>query len=187
MKKVSWYAIALAATMFVTSCTSNSEKDAKESAEDMNEERFKTEKMEDASEFMVEAASSHLGTVEAAKVIEQKAGNKSLRDMASMLVKDHQGAYDEIVKLAKDKGIVIPGQVDEKSQSEVNDLTKKDAKGFDKDAIGWLVSHHEAAIKLYKDDLDELKDADARTHVTATLPVMEKHLQEAKQLEDNMN
>src|SRR5262249_13678937 len=89
------------------------------------------------------AATVHgLDEVDLGKLAEQKASDPKLRDFASMMVKDHSEANQELKSLAASKNISLPEHV---SASQVAGKTKLHAlrgESFDKSYIKSQVAAH---------------------------------------------
>lgn len=59
---------------------------------------------------------------------------------------------------------------------------------FDKSYASHIgVSAHEQAVKLFEDASEDAEDAELRKFAVDTLPVLRKHLEEAKRIDGRLN
>ena len=64
----------------------------------------------------------------------------------------------------------------------IDKLSSADGRDFDRKFERDSVSAHEKAIRLFKREADHGRDADLRAFAQKTLPTLEQHLQQAKDL-----
>ncbi len=114
-------------------------------------------------------------------------GTKTVKDYATMIVKDHSANDAKLIAMAKKHGVTtIPAPPMDKD--EMADMTKlKAMKGtdFDRAYIDAMVADHEKDIKKVTDAIGTVADPDLKAHLTATKPVLEHHLDNAKSLQKN--
>lgn len=138
---------------------------------------------ENTSNFLVKAADGGLAEVAAAKIGEQKATAKTVKDFAAHMVKDHSAVNAEVGTLASKLNITIPAAASDEHQKKIADLGGKSAKEFDKDFIDMMVADHKKTIDLFKDASDDDIDQDVRTFINNTIPKLESHLAKADSIQ----
>lgn len=136
------------------------------------------------NEFVMEAASGGLMEVELGRLAQQKASNARVKEFGSMMVTDHSKANDELKSLAQSKGITLPGTMTDKHQKHVKDLGEKSGADFDKAYMNMMVDDHKEDVDKFEDCSKDSKDADLKAFATKTLPVLQKHLADAKSIKD---
>ena len=147
------------------------------------EERKPAEQPFDDQTFVKTAGSSGMAEVELAKIAVEKAKNADVKKFAEMMVKDHGKANDELKAAAKAANIEVPNQLSDKHQKHLDMF--KDYKGtdFDKDYIKHMVGSHTDGVALFTQASKEAKNKELKEFATRTLPVVQKHLEEAKKLD----
>lgn len=137
------------------------------------------------TEFATEAASSGMMEVETSKVAEKQAKDSKVKSFAKMMVTDHTKANDKLKKLAKEKGISLPD--DQAAKAEADKL--KDKKGHDFD-MAYIEAAgpdaHQKAVSLFEQESSSGQDAQMRAFAKQTLPTLQKHLKEAKELQTRL-
>ena len=114
-------------------------------------------------------------------------GTKAVKDYANMIVKDHAANDTKLTALAKKAGMAtIPAPPADKA--EMDDMMKlKMMKGadFDRAYITMMVSDHEKDIQKVSDAMAKVSNADLKSHLSDTKPVLEHHLDAAKTLQQS--
>lgn len=151
--------------------------DTVEQAEKDNERKDTLDS--DISEFAMKAASGGMMEVELGNLAQQRALNSRVKAFGAMMVKDHSKAIDELKALAAQKNITLPDSLSDEHKRHVNELKKRQGADFDKQYMDMMVDDHEDDIDLFEDASKE-KDADIKAFASKTLPVLRKHLDSAK-------
>jgi putative membrane protein len=192
----------LAGMLFIaSSCNDNAndDKDSVEKANEANDKKDSSGAMNDTrndsmtatgtgvndevADFAVKAANGGMMEVQLGKIAQQKATNKSVKDFAAMMVKDHGKANEELKALAAKKNITLPAAVGEGMQKHIDDLSKKTGKEFDEDYIDMMVDDHNDDIDLFENAAKNSNDSAVKAFAVKTLPILYKHLGTAKAIE----
>jgi putative membrane protein len=136
--------------------------------------------------FMVEAASGGMMEVQLGQYAATNAASAAVKQFGQMMVNEHKKSDSILSAIAQVKNIAIPNVPGEKHQAHINDLTKKKGAEFDKDYMKMMVEDHEADIKKFEEISKDAKDEDIRNFATNTLPVLRKHLAQAKKIKDGL-
>jgi putative membrane protein len=132
--------------------------------------------------FVNEAAQAGLAEVRMGELAVQKAQSPSLRDYGQHLVTDHTRANEELARLAVEKGVALPTQMDGTDRRMIERLTELTGRDFDQRLQKDAVLAHERVIKQFEHASENCKDADLRAFAQKTLPVLREHLKMARQL-----
>ena len=120
--------------------------------------------------------------VQLGKLAQEKSSNAKVKDFASKMVTDHSKANDELKALAQSKGITLTGTLNDEHQKHIKDLNEKTGADFDKAYMKLMVDDHKDDIDKFQKCSKDSKDADVKAFATKTIPVLQKHLAEAKTL-----
>ena len=142
--------------------------------------------LDEAGKFMVEAASGGQMEVELGNLAKEKATNQSVKDFGAMMVTDHSKANDELKSLAATKNVTLPMSPEGEHQEHINDLKNKTGSEFDKDYIDMMVKDHKEDVDKFEDMAKNSDNADVKAFASKTLPVLKKHLAEAKRIQDQL-
>ena len=171
----------LGCTAFIMLACNNQPADPVEKADSTNEAKqdqtvVVSKTKENTSGFLVKAADDGMAEVQAGKLGEEKATHNSVKKFATLMVKHHTAANDEIKALAAKLNISLPQAPSEENMKKAADLGGKKVKDFDEDFMDMMVSDHKKAIDLFQDASDDDIDADVKAFINNTLPKLQGHL-----------
>lgn len=134
-------------------------------------------------EFVIKAASGGIMEVEAGNLAQQNAASQRVKDFASMMVRDHTKANDELSSLASAKGLTINKDSIMNAHKEHLDAMKKmTGKAFDDHYVDMMVKDHKKTIADFEKASNDAKDADLKSWAGKTLPVLQLHSDSAQAL-----
>lgn len=140
----------------------------------------------DTKDFANKAAAGGMAEVELGKLAEQKATDPRVKDFATMMVNDHTLANNTFKTLATSKHIELPASVTAGQQKDIDALSKKSGKDFDKAYVDMMVDDHKATIMEFKSAEGKVSDSDVKNFITLTLPTLEKHLDAIQAIKSKM-
>ena len=166
---VAWKACAIA-LLFVTSLAI--------SAETKSDRGSKLS--DDDAEFVKEAAAGGMAEVELGKVAAEKGSSKQVKDFGQRMQKDHTKANAELKKLAGNKGVQLPTELDRKHKSASERLAKLSGDEFDREYMRTMVDDHKQTLEKFQRQADKGKDPDLKKFASEQLPILKKHLELAQ-------
>ncbi|WP_285056003.1 DUF4142 domain-containing protein [Pedobacter ginsengisoli] len=126
--------------------------------------------------FTSKAAIGGMAEVELGKLAQEKASNAKVKDFASMMVKDHGKANEELKAIASSKNILLPATLDQEHKTKLEELKLKSGADFDKAYAAAMVAGHQKTLTLMEDGSANLKDAELKGFAARTAPVVKHHL-----------
>ena len=177
MNKACILSIILIQTLLFAACTNNKENKAEKSTVLVNQ----SDVDEDAKEFMMAASIGSIMEVELAKVAQQQSSNSTVKDFAEMMIKDHTRIYNELKKLATDKHILLPIELEQEQKQELDELRKVSGSAFDERYMRLMVTNHEKAIADYQTGARN-RDRDVNKLASAKIDSLKSHLNSAKSI-----
>jgi putative membrane protein len=96
------------------------------------------------------------------------------------MVDDHGKANDELKKLASQKGITLPTDLDAKHQATYDRLSKLSGADFDRAYMADMVKDHHEDVNEFRKESQSGSDPDVKAWAAKTLPTLEHHLQMAE-------
>lgn len=181
-------ALFISAIMFAASCNqrhNNAEnKDSKEAAEDLNEEKFPKSGEDKDAEFAVKAADGGMLEVKLGQLAQTKGRSQQVRDLGKMMVEDHSKANEELKAFAQAKDISLPTTMSDDCQKIYDKIASKDGKDFDQAFTDHMVKDHKKDVDAFKKEAEKGHDPDIRQWASGKIPTLEHHLDMAKSAED---
>ena len=130
--------------------------------------------------FMQEAAQGGMAEVQEGQMAAQKANDPEVKKFAEKMVADHSKANDKLKQIASDKGVTLPTDLPASAQRENAKLSKLSGAAFDREYMKHQVSDHKKVVSEFKSATKKTRDPDVKQFAEQTLPVIEEHLQMAR-------
>lgn len=127
------------------------------------------------SKFAKEAAEASLKEIKLGQLAQAKGASPEIKKLGEMMVADHTKANNELMALAKRKGIALPTELSAKEQEGYLDMAKKSGTDFDKAYADCMVKDHKKAVDLFKDEAKNGDDGELKTWAAKTEPTLEHH------------
>ncbi|MCC9135952.1 DUF4142 domain-containing protein [Pontibacter silvestris] len=135
-----------------------------------------------AEEFVQQAAVTDMFEIQTGQMAVDKSETSMVVDFGQMIVDDHMQTNTLLSTLADEKNITMPTALTEEKRAIRDRLAGKDGVEFDKDFADSQVQAHEEAVELYERATNELDDDELRAFAETGLPILQQHLQEARDL-----
>jgi putative membrane protein len=127
-------------------------------------------------EFLKNASELGITEVELGRMAQQKATSPELKAHAGKIVADHTKANEELMSLAKAKGVELEAEPNAAQKRKIGAFAKHEGAEFDKEFQEHQVKAHEKAIKEFQEAAQEAKDADVKAFAAKQLPALQNHL-----------
>jgi len=96
------------------------------------------------------------------------------------MIEEHSHANDELKAIATRKSIALPQDINSDQQGTMDRLSKLAGADFDKAYMAEMVKDHEADAKEFENQAKKGGDADIKAFAAKTLPMVQRHLQMAR-------
>jgi putative membrane protein len=130
--------------------------------------------------FAMKAASGSMAEIEMANMAMQNSTNDRVKAFASMMIRDHGKATEELKSLAPNKGLTLPAQPMPEHMKHIDMLKGKTGSAFDKMYMNHMVMDHQEDVSEFQKASTNTKDADLKGFASRNLPVLKTHLDSAK-------
>ncbi|WP_421934048.1 DUF4142 domain-containing protein [Phenylobacterium sp.] len=141
-----------------------------------------------AADFVPKAAASDMFEVELAKVAQKRATSAEVKKFAGEMITAHTKTTADLKKAIADSGQTItpPATLPADLQAKIDDLSKVDAKDFDKNYMDNQVDAHQSALNLMQRYAEDGDVPAIKAFAAATAPAVQKHYDMAKALRDSL-
>jgi putative membrane protein len=134
-------------------------------------------------DFMMEAAQADLAEIDMAQVALQNSGTGDVKDFANMIKSDHTSALEDLTELMKDTNVPQPKSIPVELQQDISRMRGLTGGEFDREFVNMIVSEHQKAIEMFRDQQSTAQNQDVKKYVEDTLPRLEMHLEKAQRLQ----
>ena len=177
-------ALLFLSTIAFTACNNDGDTDDAEDTTSMNMDAdtttapvTNTTPLESTDvDFVIKAAEGGIMEVEAGNIAQQNSTNERVKAYATMMVRDHSNANNELKGMVSTRGVMIPeDSIRMKHKSHLEMMQKMKGKAFDNHYMGMMVTDHKKTVEEFEKAANNLKDADLKAWAAKTLPVLKMH------------
>jgi putative membrane protein len=148
------------------------------------QKRAAAEKTMTDQQFVDFAAQTDMVEANLGQYAESNGETQGVKDYGQMLVTDHTSDYQQLCTAAKQANLNVPTAIDaEHNKMMIEPFQKLKGAAFDRKYAQEMVSGHTKAIEIYKKEAADAQNDAIKQYAQTALPVLEKHLSGAKDLE----
>lgn len=134
-----------------------------------------------AQNFATEASAAGMAEIDAAKLALKKSQSTDVKTFAQHIIDDHTKANTELKAIARNQKLELSDSPSVMNQAKAKVLDVRD-ESFDAAYANNQVSAHEDAVKLFTDAANNSADTQIKAFAQKTLPVLQQHLEMAREL-----
>ena len=142
---------------------------------------------EDDQNFLKQAAMGDAAEIQLGQMAQAKASSPQVKQFGERMVKDHSANDDQLKALAQQQHVALPTSLDPKHQSVKDALSGKSGAQFDRAYMRAMVEDHTHTVQMFKREADTSEDASVKNYAQQSLPVLNSHLNEAKQIQSEVS
>lgn len=132
--------------------------------------------------FAEKAAISDMFEIQAGKLAQDQAKEQGVKQFGSHMVADHTKTSDAMKTMAQQKSMTLPTKLDSEHQQKLDKLRGLKGDQFDSAYLQGQMDAHQTAVTLFRQQAENGKDADLRRFAEQTLPTLEQHLRQVRDL-----
>lgn len=126
-------------------------------------------------EFLKNAGEMNMTEIALGRLAQEKAFSAEMKSLGATLVADHQAMTDDLVALAKTKGVELTVQPTVTQKTMIAAFKDKTGAEFDREFREHVAKDHEKAIKMFEDAAKDSKDADVKAFAAKNLAALHAH------------
>lgn len=135
----------------------------------------------EAEDFFEEASALGVAEITTSQKALQHSQNDAVKAFAERMVKEHAAANEKMADMAAGKNLEISDEAGLMDRARAWILEARDGEDFDAAYANNQVAAHERSIELFE-RASRSDDAEVAAFARETLPRLQKHLEEARQL-----
>jgi putative membrane protein len=134
-------------------------------------------------EFAATAAEDDRVEIVLGKMAAEKAASEDVKKFGERLVEDHTNSSSKLKKIAAAAGIDLPDKWSSKNEERVERLSKLSGRELDRAYTEDMVEDHTKAVDLFQRQAEQGQHPELKSFAVSTLPILEGHLAEARELQ----
>jgi putative membrane protein len=135
--------------------------------------------------FIVAAQKGSIQERVLGRMAEEKSQNRRVKDFGRMIARDHNNALQTLDELMHRNDIAEPKNLPEDRSQAVQQMKGLSGEAFDKAFFNVVVEDHQKAIASFRKEAESGQNAALRYYAQNLLPMLEKHLREAQDLQNH--
>lgn len=133
--------------------------------------------------FAADAARVSLYGIAGGRLAMTRGNNEQVQSFARTLVDDHARVYGQLVEVAREMGIALPGTVSPAQETALGRLAGLTGPSFDRIFVQTIgVDAHERSVAQFRNAAMAARSASLRDFAMRTLPMLNEHLARAQTL-----
>lgn len=139
--------------------------------------------------FVEKAGIGNLFEIRTSELAATNSDNPDIQEFARTMIQDHTAAQDRLRSTVNQAGlnVQVPESLGEEKQKELDELQQASGEEFNKTYVRQQTKAHEKAIELYQAYSGGGNNAELRQYASETLPTLQQHLEQIRQIEQQMN
>ena len=135
-------------------------------------------------QFVNFAAQTDMVEANLGQLAQTATATQPIKDYGQMLVTDHTNDYNQLYATAHQANLNVPNAIDaEDNKTTIDPFQKLKGAAFDHRFVREMIAGHTKAIEVYKKEAADAQNPALKAYAEAALPVLQKHLADAKDLE----
>jgi putative membrane protein len=132
--------------------------------------------------FLRSAAEGSMMEVKLGQVAEERAQSEEVKKFAKRMIEDHSKTLEELKAIGAQEHINLPTNISHQHSLKYKELEKLSGPEFDRAYARDMVQDHEQDVNEFKKGAATAQKPELKDFAQKTLPTLESHLQEAKQV-----
>ena len=135
-------------------------------------------------QFVDFAAQTDMVEANLGQLVQNAASSQAVKDYGQMIVTDHTKDYEQLSNAAQQANLTVPNAIDsDHNKKMIDPFQKMKGSALDHRYAQEMVAGHTKAIAAYKKEAESAQNPALKSYAEQALPVLEKHLEDAKTLE----
>lgn len=137
--------------------------------------------------FVRNAAEGGMAEVKLGQLAEEKGQSEEVKKFGRRMVEDHTKANEELKQIAQRENINLPTGESRRDSQVYESLSKLSGEAFDRAYAQEMVKDHQKDVSEFKQETTSAQNPALKQFAQQTLPTLESHLQEARQMEQSVS
>lgn len=134
-------------------------------------------------QFVDFAAQTDMVEANLGQLAENVASSQDVKQYGQMLASDHTSDYQQLSNVASQTSLNLPNAIDaQHNKMMIDPFQKLKGAAFDHKYIQEMIAGHTKAIEIYKNEAANAENSTVKSYAEEALPVLQKHLEDAKNL-----
>lgn len=132
--------------------------------------------------FLLETVNTRMMDWAQGSLATEKAASRKYQHYGRRLMKDQDKLMTALRALAESKKIILPSEISEEKNAELSRMKSISGESFERRFRRMIIKGHKRDIDFFKQTAESSTDPEIRDFAKRYLPLMEEHLELAREL-----
>ncbi len=133
--------------------------------------------------FIITAVGGGLHEVAVSKLAVERGSDPAVRAYASMLASDHAAAHEELLRIARERGLTPPERMPATQEAAIHALGRSEGAAFDRRFVQTVgIEQHRRTIAMFERARRQARDPALKAWLDKAIPTLRRHLAGAEGL-----
>ncbi len=147
-----------------------------------NTDQGKTGNISKDRKFIREVAQDHFLEIRLGRLAERRARDESIKQFGRRMVEDHTSLQTQWTTMISNNGMKPQSGMGPRHKSKLDRLEKMSGREFDREYMTLVAQNHQDYLNYFRKEGRAANSAPVRDLVNRGIPVLERHIREAKQI-----
>ena len=134
------------------------------------------------SKFIRNVDADHFLEIRLGRLAESKATNQAVKEYGRRMVREHTSLANQWTSMASSNGMKFKSGMGKRHKSKLDRLEKMSGQAFDREYMTLEAQNHQDYLDYFRKEGRGADSAPVRQLVNRNIPVLERHIREAKQI-----
>jgi putative membrane protein len=179
LKKLMGYTLACSLPLFAAAALVADEHENKKE----KKEQVKEEVKEYTDEtFIKHGVQANLAEIALGRMAAEKSRTPEVREFSQKLIQDHSQAQRNLLRIAQEKNLSLPTQLDEKHQQKLEEIGQLSGPEFEKEFAKHMLKGHRKGVAMLHRAHQKTEDEQIKAFAQQLLPTLKQHLKLAENM-----
>jgi putative membrane protein len=132
--------------------------------------------------FVRDVDADHNLEIKLGQLAEKRARDESVKQFGRRMVSDHTGLKERWTTMISNSGMKFKSGMGPRHKSKLDRLEKLSGREFDREYMTLVAQNHQDYLNYFRKEGRAAKSAPVRQLVNRDIPMLEQHIQQAKQI-----
>lgn len=137
--------------------------------------------------FLNQVTQGSMLNVAMGKLAAEKSSNDAVKQFAQKMATDHERGLEFFKRVAAKDGVTVSDTLDSQHKERLDKLAKLSGPDFDRAYVKDQLKAHQRMVSYFESEADNGTETAAKKMATNMLPAVQKHLDEAKELNKSLS
>lgn len=150
--------------------------------DDNNAESDKKGNVNADAKFIRNVDADHFLEIRLGRLAESKASNQAVKEYGRRMVRDHTSLQTQWTSMASSNGMKLKSGMGPRHKSKLTRMEKMSGRVFDREYMTLVAQNHQDYLDYFRKEGRGAKSAPVRQLVNRNIPMLERHIRDAKQI-----